>query len=342
MRTLVTIATLILLVAFGHGSVVAQEASPSAAPTASATPAPQANPVCVQAFASAAALAAATPAPGATPLPTPAPDRLDAAIRSCSSLEDWVIGSFMHPGALMIDEPLEFLVDRCTDPTTGLDAYATCNSLATAMATPTPAPTPSPTPAPTPKPTATPTATPGGQQSTAQVGTDGRVRLPRKLSAKVPGATKVRYFAIGGQSASTLIKQTLKRAKPHCGVHNALACVNLSWRVQTTQSGSGSACTIQSVTWTLAATVHLPRWTKPNRVDPALLRWWRKVLKQSARHEAQHVKIQRAELGKLRGQLVGRSCSSFQKVLKRIQKRSNKAQATFDKKERSKPLPLAP
>ena len=165
MRSLATIACALLMLAASHGPVAGAEASPSPVPSAAATPGLVANPICAQAFAMAGALVAASlpsdasPTAGASPLPgaSAAPelpvDRLDAAIRSCASLQDWFIASQLHPEAVQATDPMALLLARCTDPTTGLDAYATCRSLEVAMATPAPTPTPSPTPEPTPQPT---------------------------------------------------------------------------------------------------------------------------------------------------------------------------------------------
>jgi predicted secreted Zn-dependent protease len=171
---------------------------------------------------------------------------------------------------------------------------------------------------------------------------DGRVKLPRKLQAEVPGASRIRYFGVSGRSASALVRQTLRRAAPHCGVHNALACVDLTWHVETTQRTEDGACTVVDATSAVSSVVHLPRWTKPVRVDAELLTWWRKVLTDSARHEARHIKILQAELAQLRKRLVGRPCASIDRLIDRARQRADKSQAAFDRRESAKPLPPAP
>ncbi|MFV2064078.1 MAG: DUF922 domain-containing protein [Chloroflexota bacterium] len=368
MRTLPTFSLLLLAVLVLAGPVSASEDAPSVSTSAlpAASLLPVANPICSQAFIEAerqlglpAEPTAVPTAPATAPAtidegpPTAVdgadPERLDEAIRACSSLEDWLAGAQLDPDALLGADAMALLVARCIDPSADLSAYATCRSLADALATPAPTPTPSPVPAASPAPTPTAPTTPSGKDAeptskrpgTSKPAADGRVRLPRKLTAKVPGATKIRYFDIEGRTASTLLKQTLKRARPRCGIHQALACVNMSWRIQTSQSGSTESCTIAGVTWTLTSTVHLPRWTKPNRVDAALLQWWKKVLKQSARHEARHIEIQKTELARLRRQLVGRPCSALGSSVKQAQRRSNKAQNAFDRRESRKSLPPA-
>ena len=371
MRILATLTSLLIIAFAGHGPVAAADASPSPDPVPSAvgdtsllpSPVPSAlpvtNPICAQAFVTAAAEVVGPSGPGgeddgtgvvaalAESIEGEEPtdsvsDRLDAAIRACASIEDWSAAAQLHPDALLGADAMTLLAARCSDASAELDAYATCRSLVEALATPSPSPTP--TPEPTPKATQAPKkgSSSSGQASTVQVGADGKVRLPRRISAKVAGATSVRYFKIGGQTGPTLVQQTQKRARRHCGSHRALACVNLRWQVQTTQTGPAASCTITGAAWTLSSVVHLPRWSSPKRVDPDLLKWWRKVLNQSARHEAQHIKIQRGQLTKLRAQLIGKPCSSFDRLLKRAQRRSSKAQDAFDTRESTKPLPPLP
>lgn len=375
MRTTAILASLLVAMLSGAGSTLAAETPPSVEPSPSSPPPPVVNPICEQAFrlaeqrigaAAEETAAAGDPAaaddaddeaaddeaavstPGTEELPS---DRLDDAVRACASLDDWRAAAQLHPDALGGIDPLAHLLDRCLDAEAGLDAYATCRSLALALATPDPEPTPTAAPEATPKPSATPkpTARPSGQRGTPigsaidlEPGADGLVQLPKRLTAKVPGASRVRYFRVGGRSAAALVQQTLRRARKHCGSHRALACVNLRWQVQTTQDTSASSCAIGGVSWTLDSTVYLPRWSRPDRVDPDLVRWWRKVLRQSARHEAQHIRIQRRHLRELKDRMVGKSCSATDRMLERLAKRSGREQAAFDRKESAKPLPPAP
>jgi predicted secreted Zn-dependent protease len=265
------------------------------------------------------------------------------------------VGALLHPGAVGEAEAIGLLDDRCSHPATQLEAYATCRSLQAALAdaqpdtgdlaeatdteqTPTvAAATASEPPARSPTAAARPV-----NQSIPVPGPDGRVKLPRKLRAEVPGATRVQYFSVAGRSASALVTQTLRRAAPHCGVHNALACVNLTWHVETTQHTEAGACTVVDATSAVSSVVHLPRWTKPKRVDAELLTWWRRVLADSARHEARHIRILQKELTQLRKRLVGRPCSSVHRLIDRARQRANKSQAVFDRRESAKPLPPAP
>ena len=133
-----------------------------------ASPSPRpVNPVCDWAFTQAMRRVLVSPAP-VVPIVTPEPsaspgpiddglidsgpivDRafLDDAVRLCAGVEDWEAAAALHPEALGATDPLEFLAERCADPTAGLGVYATCVSLTRALATPPPTPVPSPTASP--------------------------------------------------------------------------------------------------------------------------------------------------------------------------------------------------
>ena len=146
--------------------VVAAQETPE--PTTELTPFPV-YPLCDRAFAKVAADAEAAspspssgPSPGRSPLPSPslAPSAgddpnalphgpvqpLDQAIRSCSSIEEFVAAAARYPASLGGLDAMQFVLDRCSDKDAGLAGYATCSSLERALATPTPRPTPSPSP----------------------------------------------------------------------------------------------------------------------------------------------------------------------------------------------------
>ena len=360
MRTLVSLVLLLALQAVTLGPVAEAQAPTDAAPAPVASPPTAIDPVCEQSFAALATTASAS-APGAD---TADDERLDDTIRACGSILEWTSAAWLHADKLGDVEPLRHLQARCADETASLDVYATCRSLDIALAppgpadaetipapdvplepitaaTPVPAASATPMPAATSQPTGSPGTTTTGEGSAPRVGADGQVRLPRNLRARVPGATRIRYFDIAGRSAPVLVRQTLRRSAPHCGVHDALACVRLTWRVQTVQAGT-TTCTVAKAYSTVTSEVFLPRWSNPRRVDPELLRWWRKVLLDSARHEARHISILQTELTRLRRQLVGRPCSSIGRLVDRARKRSDKAQAAFDRRESAKPLPPAP
>ncbi len=129
------------------------------------------NPVCDWAFSQAVRRAQVSPAPAA-PIVTPGPSAspglvdggpiesglivirafLDDAVRLCAGVADWEAAAALHPEALGSTDPLEFLAERCADPTAGLEVYATCVSLTRALATPPPTPVPSLMPSLSPAP----------------------------------------------------------------------------------------------------------------------------------------------------------------------------------------------
>ena len=282
----------------------------------------------------------------------PVDDRLDGTIRACGSLIEWTVGALQHPGAAGEAEPIGLLYDRCSQPDSGLDAYATCRSLQAALASPQPdttepqgtideppasQPPASQPPAPSPTPAARPL-----NQAIPVPGPDGRVKLPRKLRAEVPGATRIRYFDVSGRSASAPREA------------DAATCRAPLWRAQCprlrgphlargddprTEEG---ACTVVDATSAVSSVVHLPRWTKPKRVDAELLTWWRKVLADSARHEARHIRILQIGAGPATQAPRGPTLRLGRPSHRPSQKRANQSQTVFDRRESAKPLPPAP
>ena len=180
---------------------------------------------------------------------------------------------------------------------------------------PLPTPTPRPTPIPPPKPKT--------------------VALP-KLSVKIAGANAIKYFSISGDAPIDLDNAMEKNAHRYCGDH-ALACVELAPNIDwvTSSNPYTGFCTITSVSIPLRSTVFMPRWTKPSRVHPALLSWWRKVLDHIAWHEGQHIKIEKSYLAKMKADLTGEPCSHGQSLINRWSTKAKAAQAAFDAKQLS-------
>jgi hypothetical protein len=58
-----------------------------------------------------------------------------------------------------------------------------------------------------------------------------------------------------------------------------------------------------------------------------------------AAHEARHIRIADASLGKLRRQVVGRPCETFQATFGRWSADLNAAQQAFDRRDAPRPLP---
>lgn len=55
--------------------------------------------------------------------------RLDKAVRSCASLDDWLLAAALHPGATGDEDARIFLASRCHDASASLAYYATCHSM---------------------------------------------------------------------------------------------------------------------------------------------------------------------------------------------------------------------
>jgi hypothetical protein len=160
------------------------------------------NPVCDWAFSQAVRRAQVSPAP-ALPTPTPGPsaspgptegglidsglivDRafLDDAVRLCAGVADWEAAAALHPEALGTTDPLEFLAERCADPTAGLEVYSTCVSLMRALATP------PPTPVPTPMPSLSPAPSSAAGQSAWTAEARATARQYRELSRRLYRST---------------------------------------------------------------------------------------------------------------------------------------------------------
>ena len=191
------------------------------------------------------------------------------------------------------------------------------------MPTPAPTPTVAPTPEPTPEPK--PAATP------SPLSPSGLAVLP-KLSKTIPGATKVRYFPIAGETVRELVDQTVAKSAAPCKHADTLACVSLGGNIRwiNTTNGLTGTCTVTSVTVTRTPTVFLPRWVRPHRVQPALITWWTQVLDHFAWHEGRHIKIQQSFDKKLRPALIGHRCSSARSIIRRWERRVDAAQHKFD------------
>jgi predicted secreted Zn-dependent protease/ribosomal protein L40E len=217
-------------------------------------------------------------------------------------------------------------------PTVGTPAAA-----ATSSPSPIAAATASPSPAPraTPRPSARPTSRPT-PRSTPPPGPD-TVSLPT-FAAKVPGATTIRFYSVVGDSPNDLARSMLAHGPDHCGVSHAVACVTprySRYAVSGIESPATGSCTLTTVRITAAYTVWLPRWTKPARVYPELVAWWKKVLAHLAWHEAHHIGIENARLPNLRDRLLGAPCSRGPAIIKAWAASLDKAQAAFDAKDRS-------
>jgi predicted secreted Zn-dependent protease len=338
MRVLIALVCLV----FAATVVVAQDAiQPSPHPV---------NPICEWAFSQAVQLAQADPDAGdastapyasASPQAVHNKTHLDDAVRMCSGIEDWEAGAALHPEALQGADPMRFLIDRCADPSAGLDVYSTCVSLVHALATPSPSPTPTPKPTTTPRPTKrpAPTARPT-PRSTPQEVVRPRTEMSRvpDSSAPVPGATRVRYFRVTGSNPSQLSRSTTEQTRRYCGSHRARACVSLRprFKVGDYSNPYTGSCIITSVRPSLVAVAYMPRWTAPNRVPAAWAWWWKKSIARTAWHEAQHITITKGYLIKFPRMVVGRSCYRYHRSLKKWGRSMEQAQDRFDQRDYSR------
>ena len=101
-------------------------------------------------------------------------------------------------------------------------------------------------------------------------------------------------------------------------------------------------CSMKNVRTKLVSTVYLPRWANRAGADPALVKWWRKVLLESAIHEAEHIVIQKQHLADFRAEARGKSCGAATFFYNQHAAKANLAQADFDEIEYQKPLPPIP
>lgn len=345
MRLTASLACLLIVSLVGPAQVAAAEEEPGR----------QVSAICAYEFASAADLRAAVEAAAAgaedvppdTPTELPA-DWLDRAIRSCASLDDWLAAATLFPDALDGLDPIEFVTERCRDTSLGLEAYATCHSLEIALATPMPVETHGPEPAQAPADSAqSATDLEQGAQPTEgerEPRRGPRARVSRDFVVKVPGATQVRYFQIRGRTPWRLLAENQVRSRPHCGTHQAIACVLMTWSLDVTKryDQKTRACTMSKVRTTLKSVVYLPRWIHRRGARPALVKWWRQVVLESAEHEAEHIRIQQRHLAAFRREARGKPCGSASILFRRHIAAANRAQAAFDEIEYQKPLPELP
>jgi predicted secreted Zn-dependent protease len=175
------------------------------------------------------------------------------------------------------------------------------------------------------------------------------VTLPR-LDASVSGAT-VHYFAISGDTSPELILSVARGGGKACGAidyewyrgdSRPSACTltyltDMSHAIQTRLSGS--TCKVVRARVRATYAIYMPRWTAPARVPSRLLDWWRRIVDFIATHEAGHVRIGQAWIGKLNSRLSGIDCDQVDPVIQAWAKQAAAAQEAYDRSEYSKPWP---
>ena len=85
----------------------------------------------------------------------------------------------------------------------------------------------------------------------------------------------------------------------------------------------------------LSAKPYMPRWTKPSRVYPELLAWWRKVLDHISWHEGQHIKIQKTFQRQVEDVAGWQGLLSSRRDPQEVEADVTRAQDAFDSKDRS-------
>jgi predicted secreted Zn-dependent protease len=245
---------------------------------------------------------------------------IDATIRMCPSYGGWLLGvrefpslSDRYPG--LFDSSVDrsnLLLQRCTSVSASLAETDVCLDV-------------------------------GFGPGTAAPILPELVRLPKNLTPRVRGATRVRTFDVRGRDGQEVLRDVFKKAKRRCDMqHGTLACVNNRWTLAWTFRGSGPSCRIIGAAVRLTSTVNLPRWVGTKRVEVSDLEWWRRRIRDSARHEATHIAIQKKHLGALRKNLVGKRCSTRERLVKRAYARADKAQADFDTREQARGFEFPP
>jgi predicted secreted Zn-dependent protease len=317
------------------------------------------NPMCEWAFSQAVermsadlppSTAAGGPGPGARLEIGAVGTSLDEAVRLCATVEDFEYEARLHVETLGQIDTLEFLADRCRDVSAGLGKYSTCFYLEQELATPAPTPTPTVEPSPSASPSATPQATKKPRPAKKPRPTPGptappvvpaattpRQRLttvPSKFLADVPGATRVHYFAVRGNTSERLLTSMRKQAGKYCRSVNASACMetrNLQLRARYRQDPSTGSCRITSVKISRAYVAHMPVWTGPRRVPAAMVWWWKKSIARTGWHEAQHVKISRRHAARLPNLVIGKPCHRYSRIVKQWGRSLQREQKAFDR-----------
>ena len=202
------------------------------------------------------------------------------------------------------------------------------------MTTPWPAwsPSGSATPAPdsTPSPAAKPSPTPE------------LVALPR-LSPKVPFA-KMAYYGVSGSSPRDLVASMGRNApaKVEEPGTETLAFAELSWGYTARTSTASGTCLIRTLSVSATYRVTLPRWTKPPRVRPELLAWWKAVLEELRSHEERHVRIYRKSVSEFRQHVVGMRCGAADAYFHLIKAKMDAEGEAFDARHGSLDWPPYP
>jgi len=178
------------------------------------------------------------PSPSASPRSVLEMPILDNALRTCSSLEEFLAGAALYPEVLGGTDALVFAAARCGDAAAGLAQYAACASLVRALATPEPTPTPvvTPSPEPTPGPTLTPRRVKMAEAHRASMTQTYRVDVPRSIRALRSydcSGIKGRECEARAREAAGWVKLAKKSLQRHLSFmrqHPAASCFQDAYR----------------------------------------------------------------------------------------------------------------
>jgi hypothetical protein len=178
------------------------------------------------------------------------------------------------------------------------------------------------------------------------------VPLP-DIDASIRGAD-VDYFEVEGTTVDELMESVGRGALRACGGidyewldgdNTPAACTitafpDIASELEERTDGDGE-CRIESNA-TIRFTVHLPRWSGPDRVPARMIDWWRETVLFIRDHEAEHVRISLDHAVGLDERLDGAACDAVDRIVRNWVRILGEAQESFDRREYARPWPEAP
>jgi predicted secreted Zn-dependent protease len=246
--------------------------------------------------------------------------RFDIALKACGTLGEWEAATAPHLDELGGLGPADVAAERCADPSADLAGYQICRTFEYTEEELNPAPVEHP-------------AEPGAKPPPYTAPPEPvLVAPPKRLSARHPPGTRIRWFEVRGRTPERLLNGAVKRTWRLCRGHAGFACMQSGTVRWKTRTGANGVCRVTSVT-SGPSILMLPRWVGPGRVDRDLVRDWRYLVRYAAWHEAQHAKIHTRRVAVLRERLVGRRCGEARGIYRRWARQSRAVQEAFDQEE---------
>jgi len=255
---------------------------------------------------------------------------LDVAIRRCANLIEWRTRAEVHPQLLGGRDAIEFLQERCSDPTADLSGYAGCGTLVIALATPSPTPrktrapkrTPRPTPVVTPRPTPRPTPVP-------------LPRIPSITGSYFGPGVKVSWYRITGSTAMELYDSMAAHGPVSAwlgGRAQAVTKPTIRYRFTRWPDAYGGCTIVKDASPAIKTTftIVLPLWKPPRTTDHLTVRWWVDELLSTARHERVHVRILVAATREANKMLASSTCSNEASRLEAVWRDAQRKNCEFD------------